>query len=254
MNSDTNMLLYIFKDLKTVLDKHQVTFWLEHGTLLGAVREGKIMDSDNDIDLATASTEILLKKIDLIRKELYDLGYDVYITESRLNLKKEEKHVSLYLYHCNVIPEHITRRRISKKNFIGKILVYCFLRGLATSHKDLIHKYTPKTRAIQLTKWIVRTFLPKEMHSLILSFGIKTNSIISYNVNVPVSYVEMFKEINFYDMNVRVPMKSEKYLEHIYGKNWRIPDKNWHPWKSFYDLMKEYNDKFEDIRLKKGKE
>lgn len=248
------MLLNIFKDMKTVLDKYQVIFWLEHGTLLGAIREGKIIDRDYDVDIATASTDILLENIVLIRKELYDLGYDVYISKSRLNLKKDDKHVSLYLYHCDIIPEHITRRRISKKNFIGKILVYAFLRVFATSHKDLIHKYTPKTRAIQMTKWLVRTFLPKGMHSLILSFGIKTDSIISYNVNVPVSYIERFKEINFYDMNVRVPMKSEKYLEHIYGKNWRTPDKNWHPWKSFYGLMKEYNEKVEDRRLINGKE
>ena len=239
------MLVGILRDMKTVLDKNQVTFWLEHGTLLGAVREGKIMDGDYDIDLATASTDTLLERIDSIGEGLYDLGYDVYISEGRINLKKEEKHVSLYLYHGNVIPEHITRRRISKKNFIGKILVYGFLRGLATSHKDLIHKYTPKTRTIQMTKRLVRIFLPKGMHSLILSFGIKIGSIISYNVNVPVYYVDRFKEIDFYDMKIKIPIKSADYLEHFYGKDWQIPNKNWHPWKSFYTLMKKYNDKIE---------
>lgn len=242
------MLVSILSDMKTVLDKYQVAFWLEHGTLLGAVREEKIMDGDYDIDLATASTDILLERIDLIGKELYDLGYDVYISGGRLNLKKEEKHVSLYLYHYNVFPEHITRRRISKKNFIGKILVYCFLRGLATSHEDLIHKYTPKTRIIQMIKQLVRTLLPKRIYPLILSFGVKMDSIVSYNVNVPVSYVDELKEIDFYNMKIKIPIKPAEYLEHFYGKDWRIPDKNWHPWKSFYSLMKKYNDKLEKAK------
>ena len=245
MYSETDILISIMGDMKTVLDKYHVTFWLEHGTLLGAVREGKIIEGDYDIDLATASTDILLERIESIRKDLYNLGYDVYISRSRLNIKKGGAHVSLYLYHRDVIADHITRKRISKKKFIGKILVYGILRGLATPHKDLIHKYTPKTRTIQMSKQLIRIFLPKKMHSLILLFGIKIGALVSYNVNVPISYINGFKEIDFYNMKINIPIKSEEYLEHFYGKNWQVPDKNWHPWKSFYALMKKYNDRLE---------
>ncbi len=44
-------------------------------------------------------------------------------------------------------------------------------------------------------------------------------------------------------MKLFIPGEPEKYLEHMYGKNWKIPDENWHPWKSFYKLMLEYNTK-----------
>ena len=45
-------MISCLKDLKKVLDKHQILFWLEHGTLLGLVRDGKIIEGDNDIDLS----------------------------------------------------------------------------------------------------------------------------------------------------------------------------------------------------------
>ena len=36
-----------------------------------------------------------------------------------------------------------------------------------------------------------------------------------------------FKCIKFLDENVVVPVESEKYLEIAYGKDWRIPKKNY---------------------------
>jgi len=226
------------------LDKYQIAFWPEYGTLLGAIREGKMIDGDYDIDLATYS-DFLLDEFEPVSKELYNLGYDVHITKSRFIIKESGYHVSLYLYQTNVTPGHITRHRVSKKNIMGKILVIWY-RGLSTSHKDMIHKHTPKTKSIEILKQLIGLLPSKRrLCDILLLFGTKIGSLISYDVNIPQSYVKEFKEIPFYGMKINVPIESEKYLEHIYGKSWRIPDKNWHPWKSFYSLMKKYNDRLE---------
>ncbi len=234
-------MISCLKDLKKVLDKHQILFWLEHGTLLGLVRDGKIIEGDNDIDLS-AFYKSFIDEYKKISADLYGAGYDVYITKDKMTIKKEDKHATVYLYHEN--NDHIIRNRISKKTFIANILLYGFLEGLSTPDRDVIQKYTPKTKFIQTLKKLMK-HLPakKNLYSLLLDFGKRIDCLVAYDINIPESYVSKFKETTFYDIKVKIPIESEKYLEHIYGKDWKIPDKNWHPWKSFYKLMKEYNDK-----------
>lgn len=233
-------MIQCFKDLKAVLDKHQILFWLEHGTLLGSVREGKIIDGDDDIDVS-AYLKPVLDNYQKIAGELYAKGYDIFITKDKMTIKKNSLHATVYLYQID--GTHIKRNRISKKTFKANILLYGFLEGLSTPKRDVIHNHTPKTKLISMLKNSMM-YLPnkKKLYSLILNYGKKIDCLVAYDINIPSSYVKDFKEATFYDMGVKIPVENEKYLEHIYGTSWRIPDKNWHPWKSFYKLMKDYND------------
>lgn len=45
-------LLHIAKRLVAFLDKHKIEYWLEYGSLIGAVRHGGFVPWDNDIDIA----------------------------------------------------------------------------------------------------------------------------------------------------------------------------------------------------------
>ena len=47
----------MFLEVTETLNKHNITYWLDFGTLLGAVREKKIIEWDGDID-QTFSFEI----------------------------------------------------------------------------------------------------------------------------------------------------------------------------------------------------
>lgn len=53
------------------------------------------------------------------------------------------------------------------------------------------------------------------------------NCRISKEAIVPKHYFDKFKTINFYEMIFNVPFNAEDYLEYKYGKNWKIPTKNW---------------------------
>jgi len=122
---------------------------LEYGTLLGYIREKKILSGDDDIDLSTYLHRFL-PKYEPIKKELFRLGYDVYITKDKLTIKKQGKHASVYFYHRN--KDHISRHRISKKDYRAHILLYGFLEGLSTPAKDKLQRYTPKKIIIQCMK------------------------------------------------------------------------------------------------------
>jgi lipopolysaccharide cholinephosphotransferase len=45
------------RPLKEVFDKFGIKFWLDHGALLGAVRDGKIIEWDDDIGLSMCSED-----------------------------------------------------------------------------------------------------------------------------------------------------------------------------------------------------
>ncbi len=46
------------KWLVDLLDKHRINYWLDSGTLLGVIREGKVLDHDKDIDLGAWADQV----------------------------------------------------------------------------------------------------------------------------------------------------------------------------------------------------
>jgi len=48
---DEKAAVEALKEVKEVLDEYNIEFWLDLGTLLGAVRSGKFIPWDHDIDL-----------------------------------------------------------------------------------------------------------------------------------------------------------------------------------------------------------
>ncbi|GAI37287.1 unnamed protein product [marine sediment metagenome] len=44
---------------------------------------------------------------------------------------------------------------------------------------------------------------------------------------VPSKFFSKLDTMKFYDMEFKVPDKTEEYLAYRYGKDWRIPKKDW---------------------------
>jgi len=233
----------MLKDTKKVFDSNNVEFWLEHGSLLGAIREGKMIENDDDIDLA-AKFKPTITKSEQISTQLYDLGYDILLTDVKLTIRKSGEQLSVFLYKQDVIPDHFMRYRISKKDFRAHILLYGFLEGLRTPSSDYLHSPTLKHRLIHLSKRIMSKLPAKEqLHNLILSFGKKIGCLFIFDIAFPTSYVSSFKKTNFLGLEVNIPVQPEKYLEWMYGKDWKTPNPKYEKQWDFYDDMENYNRK-----------
>ena len=92
-----NLLLEQFKEVKDVLDNYDIDFWLDCGTLLGAVRDGGMIEGDYDIDLGVYYDQFI-KHAEPVCQELYNRGFDVYASrETGVNCYKNDEHVTLFL-------------------------------------------------------------------------------------------------------------------------------------------------------------
>lgn len=77
-------LLSILERSLPIFEKYNINYWSSAGTLLGSVREGKIIDWDDDIDLAVIKNDYLqIKDNEELHKDLDLVGLTVITSEGR---------------------------------------------------------------------------------------------------------------------------------------------------------------------------
>jgi len=88
------------RQVKKVLDGHGIEYWLDLGTLLGAIRTGKFIEWDTDIDISILDKDY--PKIISACLELRDNGYTVlFSTQFEIPIKKNGCLISINVYHIN---------------------------------------------------------------------------------------------------------------------------------------------------------
>ena len=95
--------------IKEVLDKHSVSYWLDYGTLLGAIREDNLINHDSDIDIAifyndfTIEIEKDLTKRGFVKKKQYKLEFSGRIVEQTYEYRNVNIDLFFYLKHSDTI-------------------------------------------------------------------------------------------------------------------------------------------------------
>lgn len=80
--------LQILKDVTDLLDKNSIPYWLEGGTLLGIIREDRLLPWDNDLDISITE-DYYDKTIDIVK----ELNYRVRFKEFQKDDKPFKKGV-----------------------------------------------------------------------------------------------------------------------------------------------------------------
>ena len=78
--------LVMLRDVKEVLDEGGVRYWLDFGTLLGAIRNGRTTVWDGDFDLSTLDEDIAQRRE--LWHELKNRGYNVQISYNNIKIEK----------------------------------------------------------------------------------------------------------------------------------------------------------------------
>jgi phosphorylcholine metabolism protein LicD len=207
------------REVKDVLNKNGVEFWLDSGTLLGAVRDGKIIEWDNDIDLGTWYNNVT--RIISIFPKFKKKGFS-------LRFSRKWGTMTTWRGKHNAITISLYKERSDCAWMIWKvkysslmILVKALYRSVDMSN---IRVYAKDT----LTNKYFLSLLPSTLKQLIADIAWAQLNKLGYNflIVVPKHFFEELEHLEFYGTEFNVPSDVENYLAYRYG-NWKVPVRNW---------------------------
>ncbi len=219
------------KDVREILDKHNIQCWLDWGTLLGAIRNGRIIEWDHEVDLGVMKSDF--EKVNLISSEIKEKGFFIRkapISASEITFRRFGYGVDIWLYYPINQNFLATSYYELSKSLIAHILWLLWRVSAPGYGKADLPKKGFKFIITFLIKYFILLFpyrLRKSFSKLVKKILIKNNYKVYKQAVIPRLYFEKFRTIRFYGMTFNVSFNSEAYLEYKYGKNWKTPTRQW---------------------------
>ena len=171
----------MLKRISQLLEKNNIPYILEAGTLLGVIRENRLLPWDNDIDVTITRPyeKQLLKNIWKLRFYGYKVQVKYYKKDLKFFKSKELRIIKIWylnplkLFKREVVLDIFIKRKIGEE--------YFWTEGLR-----------PPVLKV-----------------------------------VPAKFYDNLTQITFMNKQFSVPKDYIGYLECHYGKDWRIPVKEW---------------------------
>jgi len=224
--------LKCLKEIKEILDKNSIGFWLAYGTLLGFAKNGKMLKGDDDIDIGIWRESIKDKHIKKkLTEDFEKIGFSLYFFWNAMYIDRKNLSIGVTLYNTDKNKKEIVVDRYRKNNAIAFFLFKMFRLSRSEYYgKFRFDKKDGIRFALKINMLKLMHYLPDKYKKyiykvpyLILSPFQKTTL---YYLKFPERYFRKFKEVDYYGMKVKIPLLAEKYLEKDYGKDWMIPPKD----------------------------
>jgi len=219
--------------IKSILDKNGIAFWLDWGTLLGAIREGGIIPWDNDLDIGVFKKD--LKKIISVMPEIKKAGFHLkepvlLNPPSAFGIWKNGYGLDFEIYD-ELDDGYFTEfhYKITDRNVMAHLVWFLF-RVFGCGNKAEMPQNKIKYIFAAILKYpilIIPASARTKIASMLEKILIRKNWIRFVKVSVPKKYFSQFKKIDIFGMDLNVPAETESYLEYKYGKTWKTPNPKW---------------------------
>jgi len=193
-----------------LLNKYKLDWFLDSGSLLGIIRDNKLLDWDNDLDVSVKDYDE--RKFEKLKEEF-----------EKENFKVKFRHFDDILGECKIYP-------LKDCKFDKPIDIKIF-------HKSKKYYWSPTIYAKNVENDCLKDYIIlglKIPFLLMLKifkspvFLEKITSFLFYKTGtwfIPNEYIKKTKYLE--KTKIRIPGKYKKYLEFRYGKNWKKPIKKW---------------------------
>jgi len=190
-------------EITEILNKNDVFYWIDSGTLLGIIREGKLLSGDIDIDISIPYTE--KDKVLALLPEFQSIGY--FFKESwgyktidyifKLKSEGKDRVIDFQIYYENkqkniwYSPQFVNRKSSNILSKIIRKIIHDYIIGHSKSKKTSKYPF-----AYDHITWVES----KEL------------------VGTP-KYIENTK--------IKAPENITGILELHFGSTWKTPNRNW---------------------------
>ena len=225
----------LFKKVNKMFANSPYEYWICHGTLLGIIRDKVILPWDHDIDFAVWKDEVSVENIINLFKANGFKQEHIFGDMDCLHFITNSKKVDVSFYERKNGLASI-RWIAPNKKYKNKILEFianriCHPKSVENTEDNF---ESPKS----ILKYIFSKFLLTvepmvsiKLKEIIYKYVQKDFFYTGYSY--PVSLMK-FKKIKFLDEEIQVPIDSQKCLSLTYGKDWKVPKKNY----TWYDEAK----------------
>jgi len=231
-----------FDFLKKGFEKLNIDYWLDHGSLLGIVREGKFMKSDGDLDVSTWWAEVK-NNIDELINYFNNNGYQARIysynnTPFKIKLLNKGSYpIDINIYKKTENFAWQPAIRLSPLETVDNNLLFSKIRILPYFTLSLIWRvlfvgYGTGDGIVKRANLDSESGIINELVSSDKNIHISIDSIpYNYFSSIGTWLIprRFFSSTSFYDQIYPVPSSYVDYLEFRYG-NWRTPVSNWSTW------------------------
>lgn len=234
----------ILKEIQRICDKHDIKYWIDAGTLLGAVRHKGFIPWDDDIDICMLRSDYN-KFISLAKNEL-DKDFFLQTSETDVNYPKRTIPCKIRMNNTEIIESEDIFYGINNFSFHKGLFVdvfpmdyyssnihfrkfqrlfsyvyYMKTSSVFSNHKNKLRKYISN-----IFKYIPWYFVEKVKLKLINNQNNKYNKVIGYGIEIPncnyyhrVDDIFPLSNLFFYGDNEPVPNEYNKYLFELYGSD-----------------------------------
>ena len=214
IDENLSLALRIFKENK-------IPYWICHGTLLGIIRDKKLMDWDHDVDIAIWEKTISKAKLtEIMISNNFTVKPQFFVGDGLTCFHRNGgKQVDIHYYKTTFNKIENKEMAVFFPNYIPKNIFLKFVDAISMANiYEGNFKYLIKILIIfqPIFKFIKAILVKKNMFYNAIGYC------------EPLEFLNEFKEIIFSGTKLTIPHKPEEYLQYIYGKNWKVPDKNYH--------------------------
>jgi phosphorylcholine metabolism protein LicD len=209
--------------LKKVFYLHDITFWLEKGTAVGAARHGEFVPWDSDVDVSIFSRDMMY-----VSKTKYDFeesDFELYYMNGHYGVRNREtkEHIICILPH----------KKIKNKNYWIEYIppLTYFINALELNDYDVpdINYIETTMKHIKLPRKCMELFakisfrIVKRQTLITLIFKIQSIFHLYKKFFVsPAHHIEKLDTLQLYSVDFNVPSSIDSYLQLLFG-DWKIP-------------------------------
>lgn len=258
------VMFNILYQVHKICDKYKINYWLESGTLLGAVRHGGFIPWDDDVDIGMLR-EDYERFLQVAKNELplnfevkayqldENIGYNwaKVMDKNSILIEKHELADSIGGIYIDIFPydnySENSMKRIFKQNKY-KHLFKMTLIGEISFRKPLFKPYNIFKNIMKVIMTFIFKIARKDRHYFIKKVRKEKQKLIipertkyiGYGVDLlywknifQYDYMFPLKKLKFEKCEFNIPNKYKEYLSELYGKDYmKLPPKEKRVWHS----------------------